>query len=134
MGRADEAAVVMGIMYDCDPQDEEVQKEIRDMQLSMELNGSVSLMQMFKMGKHSGYKQACLPPTNLVRSSTHFPQSLSSWSHSDLLADDWNQRRYLLLDHSVLQAIGIQLHPIIRSLRLPPIYAYHWILDLRLYC
>lgn len=50
MGRADEAAVVMGIMYDCDPQDEEVQKELRDMQLSMEINGSVSLWSMFKMG------------------------------------------------------------------------------------
>ena len=113
MGRVDEAAVVMSIMYDCDPQDEEVQKEIRDMQLSMELNGSVSLMQMFKMGKHSCGWLACGRPTDRDRPTTHFPQGLSSWSHSDLLADDRNERRHLLLDDSVLQATRIQLHSII---------------------
>jgi MFS family permease len=60
MGQIDEAAEVMGIMYDCDTQDEEVQTELRDMQLSMELNGSVSLWSMFKMGPQRTFHRVCL--------------------------------------------------------------------------
>lgn len=60
MGRVDEAAEIMGIMYDCDPQDAEVQTELRDMQLSMELNGSVSLWSMFKMGPQRTFHRVCL--------------------------------------------------------------------------
>jgi hypothetical protein len=60
MGRIDEAATVMGIMYDCDPQDEAVQKEIRDMQVSFDLNGSVSLWSMFQMGPQRTFHRVCL--------------------------------------------------------------------------
>ena len=60
MGKADDAAEVMGIMYDCDPQDPEVQTELRDMQLSMELNGDVSLWSMFKMGPQRTLHRVCL--------------------------------------------------------------------------
>ena len=60
MGRVEEAAEIMSICYDCDPQDEEVQSEIRDIQLSLELNGHVSLVSMFKMGPQRVFHRVCL--------------------------------------------------------------------------
>jgi hypothetical protein len=60
MGKIDEAADTMAIMYDCDRQDEQVQKEIREMQLSFELNGSISLWSMFHMGQQRTFHRVCL--------------------------------------------------------------------------
>ncbi len=60
MGRVEEAAEVMSICYDCDPQDEEVQSEIRDIQLSLEINGKVSFRSMFTMGPQRVFHRVCL--------------------------------------------------------------------------
>lgn len=60
MGRVEEAAEIMSIIYDCDPQDEEVQSEIRDIQVSLEYNGNVSLRSMFSMGPQRTFHRVCL--------------------------------------------------------------------------
>ena len=60
VGRPEEAAEVMSIIYDCEPEDEGLKTEIRDMQLSMELNGSVSNWAMFKMGPQRTFHRVCL--------------------------------------------------------------------------
>lgn len=60
MGRVDEAAEVMSIIHDCDPGDPQVQDELRDIQLSLELNGSVSAWSMFKMGPQRTFHRVCL--------------------------------------------------------------------------
>lgn len=49
-GRSAEAVEIMSILYDVDRSDAELQSEIRDIELSLEINKDVSLMSMFKMG------------------------------------------------------------------------------------
>ena len=60
VGRTEEAAEIMSIIYDCDIQDEKVQSEVRDIQLSMDLNGPVKLGQMFKMGPQRTFHRVVL--------------------------------------------------------------------------
>lgn len=60
MGRVEEAAEIMAVIYDCDPQDEHLRREIHDILVSIELNGSVSLWSMFKMGPQRTFHRVCL--------------------------------------------------------------------------
>lgn len=60
MGRVDEAKEVMSILYDTDLENEEIIKEIREMQLSMELSGDVTLWSMFQMGRQRTFHRVCL--------------------------------------------------------------------------
>lgn len=59
-GRADEAAEVLSIIYDTSPDDPSVKTEIRDVQMSMELNGHTSMRAMFGMGPQRTFHRVCL--------------------------------------------------------------------------
>lgn len=50
----------MATIYDCDTQDQQVQRELHDIQVSIELNGSVSLLAMFKNGPQRTFHRVCL--------------------------------------------------------------------------
>lgn len=59
-GRSAEAAEILGILYDVDTSDAELQSEIRDIELSLEINRDVSLRSMFKMGPQRVFHRVAL--------------------------------------------------------------------------
>ena len=60
VGRVDEARHIVSLTYDQMETSERVNKEIRDIQLSLELAGSTSLMSLFKMGPQRTFHRVCL--------------------------------------------------------------------------
>ncbi len=60
MNRVEEAREIIGLLYNIDPLDDEVQKEIRDVESALELAGTVSLKALFKMGPQRTFHRVVL--------------------------------------------------------------------------
>lgn len=50
----------MSIIYDSTPDDDNIAKEIQDMQISLEMSASASLQAMFQMGPQRTFHRTCL--------------------------------------------------------------------------